>query len=176
MYSSNFIVKINTLICVEDNLFTPLGIISLTTHATSTKLWILGKSSLKPKRAHVLFNYMNKTHMPYKISLIRWIHSPHYSLRHQLGSWPTTSSTSIYGSSLSIDSRLAGHIISLILMESSFSNKSSYLHKTTSKPVASCLIKAHGSRSWHIILWSKFMSLIRETLRVMVWRAKKYVQ
>ena len=38
---------------VKDNFFTPYGFISLATHATSTLSWILGKSLLKPKRAHI---------------------------------------------------------------------------------------------------------------------------
>ena len=41
------------LISVEDKFFTPHGFISLATHATSTLSWILGKSLLKPKRAHI---------------------------------------------------------------------------------------------------------------------------
>ena len=41
------------LISVEDKFFTPHGFISLATHATSTLFWILGKSLLKPKRAHI---------------------------------------------------------------------------------------------------------------------------
>ena len=57
-----------------------------------------------------------------------------------LGSWPTTSSTSLYGSGSSRDSRIMARIISLKLMEVGFSNKSPYLHKTTSKPMANYLI------------------------------------
>ena len=38
---------------VEDKLFTPHGFISLATHATSTLSWILERSLLKPKRAHI---------------------------------------------------------------------------------------------------------------------------
>ena len=42
------------------------------------------------------------------------------------------------------------------------------------------LIKAHGSSSWHIISffssWSKFLSLIRRTLGVLIWKANKFVQ
>ena len=39
--------------CVEDKFFTPHGIISLATRTTSILSWILGKSLLKPKRAHI---------------------------------------------------------------------------------------------------------------------------
>ena len=38
---------------VENKFFTPYGFISLVTHTTSTLSWILGKSLLKPKRAHI---------------------------------------------------------------------------------------------------------------------------
>ena len=38
---------------VEDKFFTPHGFISLATRTTSTLSWILGKSLLKPKRAHI---------------------------------------------------------------------------------------------------------------------------
>ena len=38
---------------VEDKFFTPHGFISLATHTTSTLLWILGESILKPKRVHI---------------------------------------------------------------------------------------------------------------------------
>ena len=43
-------VRINTY---KDKFFTPHGFISLATRTTSTLLWILGKSLLKPKRAHI---------------------------------------------------------------------------------------------------------------------------
>ena len=130
--------------------FTPLGIISLATRTISTLLWILDKSYLKPKLAYILFNYMD-----------------HLFHLHQLGWWPMTSSTSLYELGSRKDSRLMACIISLILMESDFSNKSSYLHKTTLKPMANYLI---------FNSWSKLISLIGDTFKVMVWRAKKYVQ
>ena len=38
---------------VEDKFFTSHGFISLATRTTSILLWILGKSLLKPKRAHI---------------------------------------------------------------------------------------------------------------------------
>ena len=38
---------------VEDKFFTPHDFISLATRTTSTLSWILGKSLLKPKRAHI---------------------------------------------------------------------------------------------------------------------------
>ena len=38
---------------VEDKFFTPHGFISLATRTTSTLSWILRKSLLKPKRAHI---------------------------------------------------------------------------------------------------------------------------
>ena len=38
---------------VKDKFFTPHGFISLVTHTTSTLLWILEKSLLKPKRVHI---------------------------------------------------------------------------------------------------------------------------
>ena len=38
---------------VEENFFMPHGFISLATHATSTLSWILEKSLLNPKRAHI---------------------------------------------------------------------------------------------------------------------------
>ena len=45
--------SIELLDVVEDKLFTPYGFISLATRTTSTLSWILGKSLLKPKRAHI---------------------------------------------------------------------------------------------------------------------------
>ena len=63
--------------------------------------------------------------------------------------------------------------------------KNPYLHKTTPKPMVQnpwryYLIKPHDSSSWYNISffssWSKFMSLIRRTLEVVVWRTKNYVQ
>ena len=41
------------LVFVEDKFFTPHGFISLITRTASTLSWILGKSLLKPKRAHI---------------------------------------------------------------------------------------------------------------------------
>ena len=80
---------------------------------------------------------------------------------------PKTSSTSTYGSSSNNESKLMAHITSFTLMASSFSNKSLYLHKMTIKP-----------KVCHIFFgsWSKFMSLSGETMRVVVLRAKRYVQ
>ena len=87
-------------------------------------------------------------------------------LVHQLGSWLTTSSTSIYETGSSNESKLMAHITSITFMESSFSSKSPYLHKMIAKPKVCHLIFSS---------WSKPMSLFGETLGVMVWRAKKYV-
>ena len=64
-------------------------------------------------------------------------------------------------------SKLTAHITSVIFMESGFSNKSSYLHKMTTKPKVRHLIFS---------LWSKLISLFGETLGAMVWRARRYVQ
>ena len=41
------------IVIVKDKFFTPHGFISLATRTTSTLSWILGKSLLKPKRAHI---------------------------------------------------------------------------------------------------------------------------
>ena len=49
------------LLGVEDKFFTPHGFISLATRTTSTLSWILGKSLLKPKRAHI---YTKKASKP----------------------------------------------------------------------------------------------------------------
>ena len=38
---------------VKDKFFTPHGFISLATHTTTKLSWILGKSFLKPKMAHI---------------------------------------------------------------------------------------------------------------------------
>ena len=80
---------------------------------------------------------------------------------------PTTLSTSTYGLGLSNESKLMAHITSLTLMASDFFNKSSYLHKITTKPEVCHLIFS---------LWSKLISLFGEILGVMVWKAKRYVQ
>ena len=80
---------------------------------------------------------------------------------------PMTSSTSTYGSGSSNESKLTAHITSLTRMESDFSNESSYLHKMTTKLKVCPLIFS---------LWSKLMSLFGETLGVVVWRTKRYVQ
>ena len=77
------------------------------------------------------------------------------------------SSTSTYGSGLNNESKLTAHITSLTLMANGFFNKSSYLHKMTTKPEVCHLIFG---------LWSKFISHFREILGVVVWRAKRYVQ
>ena len=50
------------LIIVKDKFFTPDGFISLATHTTSTLLWILGESLLKPKRAHI---YIKRRQSPW---------------------------------------------------------------------------------------------------------------
>ena len=51
---------------VEENIFTPHGFISLATRTTSTLSWILGKYTLKPKRAHIYTKWCqsprSKTH------------------------------------------------------------------------------------------------------------------
>ena len=41
------------LVFVENKFFTPHGLISLATRTTSTLSWIMEKSLLKPKRAHI---------------------------------------------------------------------------------------------------------------------------
>ena len=53
--------SIELLDIVEDKLFTPYGFISLATRTTSTLSWILGKSLLKSKRAHI---YTKKRQSP----------------------------------------------------------------------------------------------------------------
>ena len=47
---------------VEDKFFIPHNFISLATRTTSTLSWILGKSLLKPKRAHI---YTKKYQSPW---------------------------------------------------------------------------------------------------------------
>ena len=79
----------------------------------------------------------------------------------------TTSSTSTYGSGLSNESKLMAHITSLTLMASGFFKKSPYLHKMTTKPKVRHLIFS---------LWSKLISLFGETLGVVVWKVKRYIQ
>ena len=80
---------------------------------------------------------------------------------------PMTSSTSTYGLGLSNESKFTAHITSLTLMTSGFFNKSPYLHKMTTKLEVR-----------HVIfgLWPKLISFFGETLGVVVWRAKRYVQ
>ena len=80
---------------------------------------------------------------------------------------PTTLSTLTYGLGLSNESKLTAHITSLTLITSGFFNKSPYLHKITTKPEVRHLIFG---------LWPKLISLFGETLGVVVWRAKRYVQ
>ena len=48
------------LVIVEDKFFTPHGFISLVTYTMSTLSWILGKSLLKPKRAHIYTKKVSK--------------------------------------------------------------------------------------------------------------------
>ena len=120
-----------------------------------------------------LFKAQNKlifhgldSHDPQDPYFKRRIHGPHFLFIN----WdhnPTTSSTSTYGLGSSNESKLTAHITSLTLMESCFSNKSPYLHIMTTKPKVCNLI---------FDLWSKLMSLFGETLGVVVWRAKRYVQ
>ena len=86
---------------------------------------------------------------------------------HQLDHNPITLSTSTYGSGLHNESKLTAHITTLTLMASGFLNKSPYLHKMTTKPEVRHLIFG---------LWSKLISLFGETLGVVVWRVKMYVQ
>ena len=51
---------------VEDKIFTPHGFISLATRTTLTLSWILGKSTLKPKKTHIYTKWCqsprSKTH------------------------------------------------------------------------------------------------------------------
>ena len=58
-----------------------------------------------------------------------------------------------YELSSSNDPKLTTHIISLKLLESGFTNESSYLHKMTSKPITNYLIEFHGSspRQYYLI-------------------------
>ena len=68
---------------------------------------------------------------------------------HQLGSRPTASSTSIYETGLSNESKLMTHITSITFMESSFSNKSSYVQNDNKVQGTSShlqlMIQAHES-------------------------------
>ena len=63
---------------------------------------------------------------------------------HQLGSWPTTSLTSLYESSPSKDSMITIHIKSLVLIETASPIKA-HLHRMTSKLMVIC--------PWQIILY-----------------------
>ena len=120
-----------------------------------------------------LFKTQNKlishglgSHGPQDPYFKRRIHGPYFlfiNWDHNL----MTSSTSTYGLDSSNESNLKAYITSLTLMESSFSNKNSYLYKMTTKPKVCHLIFG---------LWSKLMSLFREILEAVVWRTKRYVQ
>ena len=73
---------------VEDKFFSPHGFISLATNAMSTLSWILGKSLLKPKRAHI---YTKRRQSPqFKLiahHLIFWLMiQAHESHRENFGS------------------------------------------------------------------------------------------
>ena len=107
------------------------------------------------KAQNKLISHGLGSHDPQDPYFKRWIHDP------------TTSSISTYRSGLSNESNLIAHITSLTLMESGFSNKISYLHKMITKPKVCHLIFG---------LWSKLISFFGETLGVVVWRAKRYVQ
>ena len=123
--------------------------------------------NLKPKISSYLIKlHRLGSHGPRDPYFKRRIHGPHFLFIN----WdhnPTTSSTSIYELGLSNESKLTTHITSFTLMASSFFNKSLYLHKITTKPEVQHLIFG---------LWHKLLSLFGETLGVVVWRAKKYVQ
>ena len=130
---------------VEYTFFILLSIILLAIHVTSILSWILDKSYLKPKISLYLIQLHGLGSRPKRSSIHKADYQSTFSLLHRLVS--------------SNDSRLTAHIISLILMESSFSNKNSYLHKTTPKPIVQSpwryyLIKTHGSSSWHIFSFS----------------------
>ena len=121
-----------------------------------------------------LFKAQNKlisrgwgSHSPQDPYFKRRIHGPHFLFINWDHNPMTSYLIQLHGWGLSNKSKLMIHITSLTLMESGFSNKSSYLHKMITKPKVCHLIFG---------LWSKFMSLFGETLKVMVWRAKRYVQ
>ena len=110
---------------------------------------------------------MDWTHMARKILTSRGEFMVHISSSSNWDHNPTTLSTSTYGLSLSNKSKLTAHITSLTLMASGFFNKSPYLYKITTKPEVRYLIFG---------LSPKLISLFGETLGVVVWRAKRYVQ
>ena len=106
------------------------------------------------------------SHDPQDPYFKRRIHGPHFLFIN----WdhnPTTLSTSTYRLGLSNESKLTAHIAALTLMVSGFFNMSPYLHKMTTKPKVRHLIFG---------LWPKLISLFREILGVVVWRAERYVQ
>ena len=147
--------------------FCPCGITSLATHTISTYYWFFWYIYLKPKISSYLIQLhglgSHGSQDPNFKSLIHGSHFIFINWDHNL----MKSSTSTYGLGLSNESKFMTHITSLTLMASGFFNKSSYLHKMTTKP-----------KVCHFIfdLWSKLISLFGKTLRVVVWGGKMYVQ
>ena len=66
MMHMHHLAQIWKIILLRIKIFTPHGFILLATRITSTLSWILGKSTLKPKRAHIYTkwcqNPRSKTH------------------------------------------------------------------------------------------------------------------
>ena len=83
---------------------------------------------------------MDLAHMTHKILTSRGEFMVHIYSSSNWDHNPTTLSTSTYGLGLSNKSKLTAHITSFTLMASDFFNKSSYLHKITTKPEVRHLI------------------------------------
>ena len=118
------------------------------------------------KAQNKLISHGLGSHDPQDPYFKRRIHGPHFLFIN----WdhnPTISSTSTYGLGLSNESKLTTHITSLTLIASDFFNKSLYLHKITIKPEVRHLIFG---------LWPRLISLFGETLGVVIWRVKRYIQ
>ena len=148
---------------VEDSFFTLHGITSLAAYTTSTYYWFFWVNLFKPQNK--LISHGIGSHDLQDPYFKRRIRGPHFLFIN----WdhnPMTSSTSTYGSGSNNESKVTAHISSLTLMASDFSNNP-YLHKMTTKPKVCHLIFS---------LWSKLMSLFGDTLGVVVWMAKRYVQ
>ena len=132
--------------------------------ATAHKLKI---RSLKPKiNSYLIQLHGLGSHGPRDPYFKRQIHGPHFlfiSWDHNL--WHHQHQHQHIDRAQAIN-QSSQPILSLIFMESGFSNKSLYLPKMTTKPKVRYLIFS---------LWSKLMSLFREILGVVIWKAKRYV-